>query len=124
MGRLKGRLAHQDGYWPGHDSRLFRPVYDIPPSDYMGVRLGFPCSHPLRRAAGPTPRRGARFGCSLALCSPPGARPDPPRGGVSQERAALTIATMPALRASGSLGARVDHGSRRTGHSGEPGEAG
>src|SRR5208282_5307508 len=34
----------------------------------------------------------------------PGPRPDPFRAGVSQERAALTIATMPALRASGRSG--------------------
>ena len=44
------------------------PVYDTPPSDNTGVRVEFPAA------------------------SPAGARPELPRGVVSQERAALTIA--------------------------------
>ncbi len=47
---------------------------------------------------------GERGSGSNSRRIPPGARLDPLRAGVSQERAALTIATMPAFRSSGMSG--------------------
>ncbi len=96
-GRVEGCRAHRNGRSPGHDPRLRTRVYGIPPSGVNG---------------GPTRIPGA--------IPPPGRGSMHPGGVVSQERAALTIATMPAFRASG----RSGHASTTAARSGSSSGAG
>ena len=83
VGRARARRTDRNGHSPGHDSRLRASVYGIPPSGVNGdpARISSPSS--------------------------PSCGPIHPGRGVSGTRAALTIATMPALIASGKSGQAV-----------------